>query len=396
MATENEARFETLCAEIDAPPPSMTQPLIAPIVTSAVFDVPSLEAVDDLYEGRAEGYVYTRDGNPNQTSLGSLVARLEVAEDGVAAATGMAAIAAALLPGLRQGSRVVASHDLYGKTAVLLRGPLADFGVQAEFVDLADNDEARRALATPAAAVIVESISNPLLRVPDLPLLAELARRVDARLIVDNTFASPYHCRPLLDGAHVVVHSGTKYLGGHSDVTIGVLAADAWFVAQARAALSTFGASASPFDCWLTARGIRTLALRMERASANAQQVAEFLLARPEVLRVEYPGLACHPQHERAKALLSNGYGAMVTFELRGGEEAASRFVRALRRIKFAPSLADASTTLSHPAKTSHRGYSAAQREALGITGGLIRLSVGIEHVDDITDDLDLGLRVSG
>jgi cystathionine gamma-synthase len=386
------SHFETLCAEVDVAPESITRPIAMPIVTSAVFDVPSLEAVDDLYEGRAAGFVYTRDGNPNQTVLGALVARLEGAEDGVAAATGMAAIAAAILPGLKQGDRVVAGHDLYGKTAALLRGPLAALGVQTQFLDLTDDAVAERALREPTAVVIVESIANPLLRVPDIARLAELAHGAGGRLVVDNTFATPYHCRPLALGADVVVHSGTKYFGGHSDVTIGVLVADAAFVGQARASLSTFGASASPFDCWLTARGIKTLALRMERASANAQQVAEFLLEQPEVLRVEYPGLAGHEHHARAAAQFQRGFGAMVTFELRGGEAAASRFVRGLQRIRFAPSLADVSTTLSHPAKTSHRGYSAAQREALGISGGLIRLSVGIEHEADITADLCTGL----
>src|SRR6185437_6135470 len=304
----------------------------------------------------------------------------------------MAAIAAAILPGLKQGDRVVAGHDLYGKTAALLRGPLAALGVQTQFLDLTDDAAAEQALREPAAVVVVESIANPRLRVPDIARLAVLAHGAGGRLVVDNTFATPYHCRPLALGADVVVHSGTKYFGGHSDVTIGALVADAAFVGLARATLSTFGASASPFDCWLTARGIKTLALRMERASANAQRVAEFLLKQPEVLRVEYPGLAGHEHHARAAAQFERGFGAMVTFELRGGEAAASRFVRGLQRIRFAPSLADVSTTLSHPAKTSHRGYSAAQREALGISGGLIRLSVGIEHEADITADLCTGL----
>lgn len=398
MGPEDAAgpRFETLCAEVDEQPASIAAPLAMPIVTAAVFQLPSLEAIDALYEGRAEGFVYTRDGNPNQTVLGGIVARLERAEAGLATATGMAAIAAALLPGLKQGDRIVASDDLYGRTMSLLRGPLAALGVDTEFADLTSTAAAARALAAPAAAVIVESVSNPLLRVADLPALADLAHAAGARLVVDNTFATPYHCRPLEYGADVVVHSGTKYLGGHSDVTIGVLVGRAEFVQAAQVSVTTFGASASPFDCWLTARGIKTLALRMERASANAAAAAEFLTQQPGVARVEYPGLVEHPQHARAQLLLAHGYGAMVSFELRGGEPAASRFVRALRRIRLAPSLADVSTTISHPAKTSHRGLSAQQREALGITPGLIRLSVGIEHLDDIVADLGRGLRAAG
>ncbi len=380
--------FDTLCAETEPQPESVTRPLTMPIVTAAVFQVDSLETVDDLYEGRSTGYVYTRDGNPNQTVLGDLVARLEGAEAGLAAASGMAAITAAILPGLKQGDRIVAGHDLYGRTMGMLRGPLAALGVQTTFTDLTDIAAAERTLAEPAAVVIVESISNPLVRVPDLPVLAELAHRAGARLVVDNTFASPYHCRPLALGADVVIHSGTKYLGGHSDVTNGVLVGTTDFVTLARATVVTFGASASPFDCWLTARGIKTLALRMRQSSANALEVSNFLSGRPDVAEVHYPGLPGHLHHERATRLLTNGFSAMAAFELRGGEPAASRFVRALRHIRLAPSLADVSTTISHPAKTSHRGYTAEQREEIGITSGLIRLSVGIEFAGDIIDDL--------
>jgi len=387
-----QPRFETLCAELEPQPASVTRPLTMPIVTAAVFAADSLETIDDLYEQRASGFVYTRDANPNQVVLAELVARLEGAEAGLAAASGMGAITAALLPGLHAGSRVVAGHDLYGRTMAILRGPLAALGVETQFVDLTDTDAAAAALAQAVDVVIVESISNPLVRVPDIPVLAELAHRAGARLVVDNTFATPYHCLPLALGADVVVHSGTKYLGGHSDVTNGVLVGSAAFMDQARNVVVTFGMSAGPFDCWLTVRGIKTLALRMERASANAQVVAEFLAGRREVVAVHYPGLPSHPHHQRARALLRNGIGAMIAFELRGGEPAASAFVRGLHRIALAPSLADVSTTISHPAKTSHRGYSAEQREEIGIGPGLIRLSVGIEHVDDIVEDLAHGL----
>jgi len=387
--------FETLCAEIDPQPPSVTSPLTMPIVTAAVFQVDTLETIDDLYEGRSEGYIYTRDNNPNQVVLGELVARLEGAETGLAAASGMGAITAAILPGLKHGDRIVAGHDLYGRTMGLLRGPLAGLGVRTDFVDLTDTAAAEQALSAPASVVIVESLSNPLLRVPDLPELAVLAHRAGARLVVDNTFTSPYHCRPLEHGADVVVHSGTKYLGGHSDVTNGVLVGSTEFVRQARAVLVVYGISASPFDCWLTTRGIKTLALRMERAAANAQVVAAYLAARPQVAATHYPGLAGHAQHDRAARLFTGGYGAMVAFELRGGEPAVSRFVRGLHSIRLAPSLADVSTTISHPAKTSHRGYTAEEREQIGIGPGLIRLSVGIEHVDDIIADLGRGFAAS-
>jgi len=360
-----------------------------------VFSVPTLETVDDLYEGRAAGFVYTRDNNPNQAVFGDLVARLEGAEAGLATATGMAAVAAAVLPGLKAGDRIVAGHDLYGRTMAMLRDPLAALGVRTDFADLTDTDAAARCLSERASVVVVESVSNPLLAIPDLPALAELAHRAGGRLVVDNTFATPYHCRPLEFGADVVVHSGTKYFGGHSDVTVGALVGSEAFIRQARLSVVVFGASASPFDCWLAARGIKTLSLRMERASANALQVARYLCAESAVARVYYPGLANHGHHARAQALLRGGFGAMAAFELAGGEKAASHFVRGLRRIRLAPSLADVSTTISHPAKTSHRGYSAAEREVIGITPGLIRLSVGIEHPDDIIGDLRAGLAAA-
>jgi cystathionine beta-lyase/cystathionine gamma-synthase len=390
-----EAHLETLCAEVEEQPPSVSRPLALPIVPAAVFEMESLEMLDDITEGRAPGFIYSRDGNPTQAALERLVARLEGAEAGVACASGMGAIAAALLPGLKAGDRIVAASALYGRTLTLLNGPLAQFGVRVQFVDICAEAEVARALAEPAAAVIVETISNPLLRVPDLELLARLAHEAGARLIVDNTFATPYHCRPLAYGADVAVHSGTKFLGGHSDVTIGVVAGQADFAERARNSMSTFGAPASAFDCWLTVRGCKTLALRMERAAANAAAIAAFLAERDEIAAVFYPGLESSPDFATAARLLERGFGAMVAFELRGGAEAASAFVRGLRRIRLATSLGDVSTTISHPAKSSHRSLGAERRAAGGIGEGLIRLSAGIEHIDDLLADLEQGLAAT-
>jgi len=385
--------LETVCAELDEQPPSVTRPAVMPIVASAPFVVDSLETLDDLYEGRADGFVYSRGGNPNQVVLERLVARLEGAEAGLAAASGMGAIAAALMTGLRAGDRIVATDALYGPTATLLSGPLAALGVRADFADLSNPATAERALAEPASVVVVETISNPLLRLVDLPELARLAHTAGAMMVVDNTFATPYHCRPIDLGADVVVHSATKYLGGHSDVTNGVLVGSADFVTRARSTMGAFGAPASPFDCWLTVRGIKTLALRMERSSANAAAVATYLADRGrKIVGVHYPGLPSAAQAPLACRLLTRGFGAMVSFELAGGEAAASAFVRALHRIRLVPSLGDVSTTLSHPSKTSHRGLGEAGRDAAGIRPGLLRLSVGIEHFDDIIADLELGL----
>jgi cystathionine gamma-synthase len=391
-----EPQFETLCAEFEDEPSSAAQPLAPAIVPSSVFTFDSLEQLDDVTEGRLPGYIYSRDGNPTQAALERVVARLEGAEAGLACASGMSAIAAALLPGLVSGSRIVAASALYGRTATLLTGPLRNLGIESQFVDSEDGAKWEGALSRPAAAVLVETISNPLLRVPDISRIARLAHGAGARLIVDNTFATPFHCRPLDHGADVVVHSATKFLGGHSDVTNGIVAGSTEFVSKARSTMSTFGAPASPFDCWLVMRGIKTLALRMQRASANAAEIARFLESSPGVAAVYYPALESHPDRNVASTLLRSGCGPMVSFELAGGEAAASAFVRGLSRIRFAPSLGDVSTTISHPAKTSHRSMGEQARRAAGIAPGLIRLSAGIEHIDDLIVDLERGLAAAG
>jgi cystathionine gamma-synthase len=364
-------------------------PLASPIVPASVFALDSAEALDAVCAGEAPGFLYARGGHPNQDELERLVAQLEGAEAGLACSSGMAAISAALLAAAAPGDRDIAGTALYGRTAKLLAGTLAGLGMRVEFVDLSSPEVASRALAKPAAAVFVETISNPLLALSDLQQLATLAHAAGARLIVDNTLATPYHCRPLAHGAAVVVHSGSKYLGGHSDTLSGVLAGDAAFVERAREVMVTLGSPASPFDCWLTARGIRTLGLRMARASANAERVAAFLAGcEGTVSRVIYPGLASHPQHPRALALLERGYGALIAFELRGGAAAVSAFVRGLRRIPLTASFGDLSTTVSYPA-AMREGF---EHEAMP-SAGLLRLSIGIEEPNEIIEDLRLGLR---
>ena len=386
--------FDTLCARTgSASAPLDTPPIAPPIYQTAVFDVGDLDDVDAIYEGRKPGWIYHRDGNPTVRLLEEAVARLEGAEDALATASGMAAISAALLAALAPGDHVVAADLLYGRTLQLLRDGVGRFGVETTFVDPLDLGAVAAALRPATKLIFVETIANPLLRVPDLRALATLAHERGARLMVDHTFASPYLCRPLALGADLVVHSGTKYLGGHSDATSGLLAADRAFVATARRSASTWGAPLAALDAWLTLRGMKTLALRMERACANALAVARFLAAHPAVVATHYPGLEDHPDHAIAAGLFGDEFGAMVSFEVAGGRAGAERFIRAVRHIPFAPSLADVTTTLSHPATTSHRGLPPDERARLGVTDGLIRLSVGIEAADDIIADLERGLR---
>ena len=299
----------------------------------------------------------------------------------------MAALALALLSQLKAGDHLVASSLLYGRSLALLTGEAARLGIETSVVDTTDLNATQRAFNANTRLVVAETISNPLLRVCNISALAEIAHRHGALLLVDNTFASPLLCRPLDLGADLVLESLTKIMNGHSDVVLGALCGHETHWHRIPQVLSTWGLTASPFDCWLATRGLGTMHLRLERASSNALRVATFLSGRPEVARVHYPGLATHPDHRLAKQQLSSGFGAMVTFDLPGGRPTAERFVAA-SRIPFCPSLGELATTLSHPQSTSHRALHSDQLRALGISGGTIRLSVGVESADFILEAL--------
>ena len=383
--------IDTLCATAgrDAP---VSRSLVPPIYQASVFPIETLEETDDLFDGMEPGYFYSRDGNPTTDALAQAVARLEGAEDGIACSSGMGATLTALLSAIGPGQRIVAARDLYGKSATLLQTLFAPLGADISFVDSGDLSAWESALATPAKVVFLETITNPLLRVPDLPAISTLAKEAGATVIVDNTFATPYHLRPLELGADLIVHSATKYLGGHNDVTAGVVVGDADRLLACRAHASTMGVNLSPFEAWLTLRGVKTLALRMARSSSNALEVARYLEGHAKVAVAHYPGLDSHPDHAVAERMLENGSGAMVSFEVVNGAEGASRLFRNLGFIKYAPSLGDVGTTVSHPAKTSHRGFSPVERTAQGIGDGLVRLSVGIESANDVITELDRAL----
>ena len=382
---------DTIAAQAGGGGSPPAKSLAPPIVPSSVFTFESLAEVDDVYEHRKPGFIYGRFGTPNHTELEEAVARLEGAEAAASCASGMAAIAA-MLAGLGPGDHVVAARDVYGSAYGLLAAELPRIGGRVSFVEVTDLDGMARALTPRTKWVFVEIISNPLLRLADVGKLAAMTRESGTRLVVDATFASPSLCRPIPLGAGAVVHSATKYLSGHSDVMAGVVAGPRDFVEPLRAAVIQRGHNLSPFEAWLTLRGMRTLHLRMERHSTNALALAGFLETRPEVARVHYPGLASHPQAALARDLFPRGAGGMLSFELAGGAPAARRFVESLRMIKLAPSLGDVTTTISYPATTSHRSLKPEERAAIGITDGLIRVSVGIEHPDDIVTDVGSAL----
>lgn len=383
-------RPETRCARPPRPESSTTTPLSPPILLSSVYQVAGLDHIDAIYERRDAGYVYARDGNPNAAQLAAKLAGLEGAEAGLVCASGMAAESALLLTLLESGDHVALSEGLYGRTVALVGRELARFGVGHDLFDPTEPKSLEAALQPRTRAVLVETLSNPLVRLADVPALARIARRHGATLIVDNTFA-PLLCRPLDHGADAIVHSLTKLISGHGDVTLGLAAGTRAMIERAAQVASTFGLTGNPFESWLCLRGVTTLAVRSQRACATALELAGRLARHPAVGAVHYPGLETHPDHARAKELLAGGFGTVLTIDL-GARPDADRFINRLSHVPFAPSLGDVSTTLSHPATTSHRGQSPEQWRRQGITPGLVRLSIGLEDVSDLWDDLEHAL----
>ncbi len=374
-------------------------PVTTPLHRSVGYLYDDMEDLDGVFGNTRPGFVYRRYGNPTVAALETAVATLEEGEAAVATASGMAAIHLALVAaGVRAGEGVVAARDVYGATYALLANHFRQLGVRVSFVDA--NDLAATAAVLKAErprAVLVETISNPLLKVADLPALADMVHRVDGLLVVDNTFASPYLVQPLACGADYVVHSATKYLGGHGDVLGGVLVTSAERAAQAREVLKLVGANLGPDDAWLTLRGLKTLPLRVRQQCESALKVAHWLARRGEVAVVYYPGLPGHPQHQLAGRLLRAGlYGGMISFELAGGDRPrVFRFMEALRLCLPATTLGDIYSLVLYPAMSSHRALSPEERRRIGIGEGLVRLSVGIEETADIIGDLEQALEAS-
>jgi len=391
MSTQEPVADSTLCARAPEIPPSASEPVAPPIVLSAVYRVGSLDDIDALNEGRLSGFFYARDGHPNAVQLGDKLARLERAEAGVVCGSGMGAIAASMLALLNQGDRVALSEGLYGKTTTLAIGELSRFGVGHDAFDPSRPESLDAAITPRTRLIVAETISNPLLRVCDVERIGDAASKAGVPFLVDHTFG-PMLCRPLELGATIVVHSLTKLIGGHSDVTLGAALGPKPLIDRIKAVSSTFGQTGGAFDCWLSLRGMTTLSLRVERTSQNALELARRLESHTKVRRVFYPGLASHPDAELARRIFRRGFGAMITFDV-GGRDQADRLIRSLREIPFAPSLGDVQTTISHPCSTSHRGQDPDALERLGITPGLVRLSVGVEDVNDLWDDLGQALH---
>jgi cystathionine beta-lyase/cystathionine gamma-synthase len=367
-------------------------PISTPVYNSATFLYGQLETVDEIFAGTRSGYIYSRHDNPTTVALEEAAAALEEADIGVAAGSGMAALHLALLAAeVGAGSRILAARDIYGVTYKLLLDVFGRMGAETRFAGFYEPGEFARELAEfRPQVVLLESISNPLLRVADLPWICEQARGAGARVIVDNTFATPMLLRPSAWGADFVVHSTTKYMGGHGDLIGGMVLSREEYRQSLRLFAKIVGPVLGPFEAWLTLRGLKTLPLRMERHCANAARVADWLAAQRRVGRVYYPGRADHPDHALAARLFPAGmFGGLIAFELRdAGRPEVFRFVNALKLCLKATSLGDVQTLVLYPVISSHRDLSPALRQQTGIGDNLLRLSVGIEDADDIIADL--------
>jgi cystathionine beta-lyase/cystathionine gamma-synthase len=376
----------TLAVHAGSTPPIVGRPISGPIYQSTTF-------VGDP-AGEAE-VLYSRYGNnPNHRSLERRIAALEGAEACLVTGSGMGALSAALLAFLAAGDHVVATEAIYGGTRLLLDEELSRLGIETTYADLCGSSWSDAVRPT-TRVILGELPGNPLMRVADPAPLVEVARRIGAVLIVDVTFATPINFRGLEHGIDLVVHSATKYFGGHSDVTAGAVCGRADLLAPARQRAQLFGTALDPHAAWLVERGIKTLALRMQRHNSNGLVVSEWLSHHPMVERVDYPGLASHPDHLVARRVL-DGFGGVVGVVVRGGAEAAGRFIRALRLATLAPSLGGVETLVSEPRFTSHARLDREERRRIGIPDGFVRFSLGIEDPEDIVADLDQALRATG
>ncbi|NML66478.1 aminotransferase class I/II-fold pyridoxal phosphate-dependent enzyme [Hymenobacter sp. RP-2-7] len=374
-------------------------PKVTPIYQTSVFKFASLAELETYYTTPDHGgmYGYSRSEHPNSDELVAEVAKLEGATGGgVATGAGLAGLLAAVLATCQAGDHVLCPAELYGGSVVLLSQELARLGIETSYVPLAELYDVARHRRPNTKLVLAEVLSNPLLVVLDGPRLAQACQREGILLLIDSSFTSPMLTRPLDWGADLVWHSATKYLAGHSDVTAGVVVArDPALGKRLRQVATNLGLMLAPLDSWLAVRGLRTLRLRMRQHSENALAVAQFLVASPAVAQVFYPGLPSHPGHELAAAQLLNGlYGGMLSVRLADDTAAAvDTFIQKTRLFPLAPSLAGVQSSCSYPAATSHRGLTLAQRQALGITPGVLRLSVGIEEPAELLADLQQALQ---
>ena len=381
-------KFDTKCVRAAIKPDPTTGAIVPPLYQSATYVLPEI--------GRDLGYDYTRSANPTRQLLEEQLAEIEGLKHATAFASGMSAVDAVLRM-FKSGDHIVSSDDVYGGVSRLFNRILVNFGLEFTYVDTSDPSAVDAAIKPNTKMVWVETPTNPLLKISDVEAIADVAHDHDLLLGVDSTFATPYHLRPAEYGADIVMHSTTKYLSGHNLIIGGIVLTDDDAIAEQLAFMQkSIGAVPSPFDCWLTMVGLKTLSLRMARHAASAMTVARYLEGHAKIARVAYPGLDSHPGHAVAARQMRNGFSGMISFELTGGIPAGVQLMNAVELCALAESLGAVETMITHPATMTHVEVPAAERHARGLTDGLVRLSVGIEDPDDILEDLDQALAKVG
>ena len=389
---ENDYLFATLAVRAGESPCAATGALDTPIYQSTTFVSADADEMAAVFSEEKSGYMYTRYGNPTIHALEEKVAALEGGEAALAFSTGMAAISSAILGCVKAGDHVVATRMLYGAAYNFLNAKIPRMGAATTFVASTRVEELERAIRPNTRLIYFETPSNPTLEIVDIAAVAGMAQARGIPTLIDNTFATPALQRPLALGVTAVVHSATKYLCGHGDAMGGIVVGPKSYISElVHEVIRDYGGVLSPFNAWLILRGIRTLHLRMPAHCANAQKVAEFLAAHPRVERVNYPGLPRHPRHEVARKQMS-AFGAIISMEVKGGYEAGKKVMDRVKLFSRAASLGDTRSLIVHSASTSHRAVPREERVAMGITDGLVRLSVGVEAVEDLIADLDHAL----
>ena len=387
MVSESKG-FSTKAVHAGEKRDPLTGAIIMLIYESSVFGFSSTKEMIDVMSEKADGYIYTRYGNPTVRTVERKTAELEGAEDAALFSSGMAAIATTLLTLTSSGDHVVCTRDLYGGTLALFEDVLPKFGISISFVEATDFEEIKCAVQRKTRVIYAETPTNPTLKIVDVSKVAKLGQERGITIVVDSTFASPYNLQPLAFGVDIVVHSATKYLGGHNDVTAGVVCGPKDFMCNLKEMRKHLGGILDPLAAWLLLRGLKTLGLRMERHNSNGIRIARYLEKHPKVKRVYYPGLPSHPQHSIARKQMK-GFGGVVSFELDGDFETTMGFVNSLKLCSLAASLGGAETLATQPVASSHYHVGAEDRKKAGITEELVRLALGIEDSNDIIADLD-------
>ncbi|SMX31235.1 trans-sulfuration enzyme family protein [Octadecabacter ascidiaceicola] len=376
-------------------PTSVSRPVATPLQPSVVYSSPDPSALDQQY-AEGSGFTYAREGHPNATVLAQKIDMLEGVTGGIVNGSGMAAVSAVFLGLLKAGDHVIGADQLYGRTLRMMTQDLPRFGVETTLADPTDAASFEAAIKPNTRMMIVEVVSNPTIRIADMEGIAKLANDRGILLVVDNTFTTPRSYRPFENGADIVLHSVTKLLAGHADATLGyVVAKDPELMEQIYTANTTFGMTASPFDCWLAERGLQSFDLRYDRAEATAIELSAALADVKGVKRVVHPSRSDHPDHNRGLQILGDRPGNMMSFEIEGGRAAANALTRAAPELPFAPTLGDVGTTLSHPASSSHRALTPEARADLGMSEGFFRVSVGLEDPQLLIDELSHAIAES-